>query len=197
MQFINCLVKDASKVSNKTKKEYKSEIIPKVIRSNKKEIYHYKTIHDIFTTKGHIVSYVPFNTDRTQSVILKLDSNDSILLIIDRYDSHIVYHRIKLKDIIHINYCEKNLTASLVLMNSKMKIKNTMSFSLIDYYYQTYDFICDNETIPLYIIPLLTILIKNKEESSLSRIIHNLYIRRTLIKISDKQYKLLIKEKSQ
>ena len=78
-----------------------------------------------------------------------------------------------------------------------MKIKNTLSFSLIDYYYQTYDFICDNETIPLYIIPLLTILIYNKDESSLSRIIHNIYIRRALLKLSDKQYKLLIKEKSQ
>ena len=53
-------------------------------------------------------------------------------------------------------------------------------YSLIDYYYQTYDFICDNETIPLYIIPLLTILIYNKDESSLSRIIHNLYIKKPI-----------------
>ena len=196
MQFINCLVKD-DKVKNQTKKDYQRNIIPKVINRNKKEIYSYNTIHELFTTKGHIVSYVPFNTDKTQSVILKLDSKDSLLLIIDRYDSHIVYNKIKLKDIIHINYCEKNITSSLVLMNSKMKIKNTLSFSLIDYYYQSYDFICDNETIPLYIIPLLTILIYNKDESSLSRIIHNFYIRRALLKLSDKQYKLLIKEKSQ
>lgn len=147
-----------------------------------KEIYNFEIIKNMLEKDGYIVSYVGFNSEHTQTIKLQLNLESKKLMVIDINDNN-NYFSIPIHDIIYISYCDINQTASLLLMNQKMKINKLLTFSIVDMYYQTYDYICDNESIPLYILPILILLTSNKGTNNFKKIIHNLYMKRAIYKI--------------
>jgi hypothetical protein len=158
--------------------------------SDNNHVFNFKRIYDYFTNDGipaYKVNSFSYK-NKVKLVNLKFDFEKNCFIIIFNNDNKESY--LKLEDLIEVLY--GNSASNFILISSKLDITPWRCISLVDKFYETYDFIFESDEETFYILTLIKVLndSENKEKIrcgntriKITDIIAKLYWKKVFLKI--------------
>lgn len=130
-------------------------------------LYNFPKIYETLTYEGINIYKLKsiFSVNKVALVTFKFSiENNSIIL---KYNEGDKEKLIQVENIIQCVY--GNFTSKFVLLSDKLDVVPWRCFSLIDKFYETYDFICENDDEIFYILVFLDILLDKEKYANIKR----------------------------